>query len=176
MPRNFSFIEGGVLAVMGRPGCADSLREDLEFLAGQGIGAIVSLTAESPDTAILASRGFRTLHLPVADFTAPAPEQIDRFLEFVEEQVRPGRRSLSEGGSPRARAVCVHCDAGRGRSGTMTACYLVRNRGQSAEEAMRTVRAMRPFSIETPEQEEAVREFARREAQRSRRNGPGEKG
>ena len=54
--------------------------------------------------------------------------------------------------------VGVHCTAGLGRSGTMAAAYLVAN-GRSADEAITHVRDLRPGSIETPAQEEAVRRF-----------------
>jgi atypical dual specificity phosphatase len=157
MARNFSFLEPGLLAAMERPGAWLPLAADLDFLRRQGIGAIVSLTVAPPDPELLRRSGFRTLHLPVVDFTAPTPEQIQRFLDFVEEQQ-----------AARAGAVLVHCEAGRGRSGTMLACWLVRHRGLDAAAAVRAVRELRPASIETPEQEAAVHEFARRLAQEER--------
>ena len=56
------------------------------------------------------------------------------------------------------QAVAVHCGAGLGRTGTLVACYLVAG-GLSAEEAIAKVRRLRPGSIETLEQEAAVRTF-----------------
>jgi atypical dual specificity phosphatase len=55
-------------------------------------------------------------------------------------------------------AVAVHCGAGLGRTGTLVACYLVAG-GLSAEDAIAKVRRLRPGSIETAEQEAAVRTF-----------------
>jgi atypical dual specificity phosphatase len=49
----------------------------------------------------------------------------------------------------------VHCGAGLGRTGTVVAAWLVR-RGRSAREAIAEVRRVRPGSVETREQEEAV--------------------
>ena len=40
----------------------------------------------------------------------------------------------------------------------MLACYLVKTTGCTAEEAIDTVRQKRPGSIETPEQEECIRQ------------------
>ena len=55
----------------------------------------------------------------------------------------------------------VHCAMGRGRTGTMLACYLVSKEGYSAEEAITEVRKRRKNSIETRTQENAVMEFER---------------
>ena len=59
------------------------------------------------------------------------------------------------------RRVAVHCGGGLGRTGTLLACYLV-SAGCAPDEAIRRVRAARPGSIETPEQEQAVRRYAQR--------------
>lgn len=54
------------------------------------------------------------------------------------------------------QAVAVHCRHGRGRTGTILACYLVKTREMTAKDAITYVRRERPWSIETTEQEEAV--------------------
>ena len=48
---------------------------------------------------------------------------------------------------------------GRGRTGTMLACYLVAKEGYSAENAIAETRKRRRCSIETRAQEKAVQEF-----------------
>jgi atypical dual specificity phosphatase len=68
------------------------------------------------------------------------------FVAVVEDSVAAGN------------PVGVHCTAGLGRSGTMAAAYLVAE-GASADEAIATVRQLRPGSIETSAQEDAVRLF-----------------
>jgi atypical dual specificity phosphatase len=146
MAENFSFVLEGRLAGMARPGRSRPLQEDLIFLKAQGIGAIVSMTESSLDQEIVRSFGLRYLHLPVPDYGAPTMQQIVEFLAFVE---------AGEGNG----AVVVHCFAGQGRTGTMLACALV-DRGASAEQAIRIVRAKRWPSIDTPVQEQAVFEFA----------------
>lgn len=61
-----------------------------------------------------------------------------------------------------AQAVAVHCMLGHGRTGTMLACYLVKTQKMSGSDAIREIRRLRPGSIETREQEQAVMEFHRR--------------
>lgn len=68
------------------------------------------------------------------------------FVERVEASVATGE------------SVGVHCTAGLGRSGTMAAAYLVA-RGATADDAIATIRAFRPGSIETEAQEDAIRLF-----------------
>ena len=54
------------------------------------------------------------------------------------------------------QAVAVHCFHGRGRTGTILACYLVKSRGMKAKDAITYVRRKRPLSVETKEQVETV--------------------
>ena len=56
-------------------------------------------------------------------------------------------------------AVGVHCAMGRGRTGTMLACYLVGREGYKAEAAIEETRRRRVSSVETRRQEKAVRDF-----------------
>jgi atypical dual specificity phosphatase len=118
-------------------------------LKGMGIGALVSLTVVGLPGRLLKDHGLDYLHLPIEDYTPPRQEQIDEFVRFCE-------RNISQG-----RPVAVHCLAGRGRTGTMLACYLVRQ-GMKADEAIERVRAVRPGAIETFEQEVAIHEYAAR--------------
>ena len=143
----FSWVIPGTLAAMPLPGRTRPLDHDAAFLEEQGIGLLISLTGEPPPANVLAARGMRQLHLPVEDFTPPTQDQMLEFVEAVSQ--------ASGEGVP----VGVHCTAGLGRSGTMAAAFLVAE-GSSPEEAISTIRELRPGSIETPAQEEAVREFA----------------
>ena len=144
--RGFSWVVPGELAAMPLPGRERPLDQDAAFLAQEGIRVLVSLTETPPDAEVLASRSIAQAHIPVQDFHAPTLEQMIDFVAVVEESVTAGK------------PVGVHCTAGLGRSGTMAAVYLVA-RGASANEAIGTVRELRPGSIETPAQEAAVRHF-----------------
>jgi len=136
-------IPGQVLAV--------SFPEESDFARFNSVGIfqLINLT----ETAHLADQcrgaGLEQLQIPIADFSAPTQGQIGAAITAIDEAVRAGQ------------AVAVHCHAGLGRTGTICACYLVRT-GLSAEGAIARVRMLRPGSIETPAQEEAVRTYARR--------------
>lgn len=120
---------------------------DLPALADLRIRAVVSLTHRNPFPGG-SPDGLGHLHLPVLDMTAPTRETIDRAVAFLAGKIGAGE------------AVLVHCAAGYGRTGTIVACYLA-SIGLSADEAVAAVRSARPGSIETFEQEQCVRGFAR---------------
>ena len=145
MPTDFYWIIKNVIAGMSHPGQDP---EVLRQIKDMGVGSIVSLTESAPSPDLLRRYGLRFLHLPVTDFMAPRQNQIDRFIEFCEERDD--------------HAIVVHCLAGRGRTGTMLGCFLVR-RGLSARESIEKVRTARPGAIESFEQETAVYEFECRE-------------
>jgi len=146
--QGFSWVIPGELAAMPVPGKERPLDQDVTFLEQEGIRVLISLTEQPPDRTVLSSHAIAQVHIPVEDFHPPTLEQMGAFVSVVETSVAAGQ------------PVGVHCTAGLGRSGTMVAAYLV-SRGASASEAMATIREKREGSIETPEQEEAVAEFAR---------------
>jgi atypical dual specificity phosphatase len=61
----------------------------------------------------------------------------------------------------RGRPVAVHCASGLGRTGTLLAAFLV-SQGATAEGAIERVRSVRPGSVETLEQEQAIHAYAQR--------------
>jgi len=148
--RSFTVIVPGKLAVMSRPGLYGSLEDDLAYLREQQVGAIVSLTDTPLPAEAIRRRELAYLHEPVTDFTAPAPEQLDRIMDFIAGQTERA-----------GRLVLVHCGAGLGRSGTVAAAFLVRS-GMEPRAAVARVRELRPFAIETEEQERAVVDYAAR--------------
>ena len=142
--RFFSWMIERELAGMAWP---DDTPEGLAELRAVGVGAIVNLTHRPPARECLHDAGIHCLQLPVHEFEPPRPDQIDCFIDYCDRQIAEGR------------GVAVHCLAGKGRTGTMLACYLV-HRGMAAAEAMATVRRVRPGSIETRGQEAAVHQYA----------------
>jgi len=129
-------------------------RTDAEFqdFVAHGAALVVNLHERAHQTGALARFGLNELHLPVKDFHSPTSEQIDTAVAAIDVTVSSGQR------------VVVHCGGGLGRTGTVLACYLVA-RGSSADEALQRVRAARPGSVETPDQEAAIAAYAARLAQ-----------
>lgn len=140
MIRNFSWLIEGEIAGMAKP--ASSVY-DFEFLKENGFEAIASLTDFPLNETLVEEFGFSVKHIPVRDFEAPTLEQVEDFIAFAEKARAEGKK------------LVVHCDAGLGRTGTILACYLV-SKGYNAAKAIEEVRAKRPGSIETFEQEELV--------------------
>lgn len=154
--QSFYWLIPGVLAGCGLPGRAgrmhgpaDAVERDLAWLRAQGIAALLSLTGEPLDAALLEQCGMTVLHLPVPDMTPPAPEQLRQALAFIDLH------------RAHARPVAVHCLMGQGRTGTVLAAYLIRE-GKSPDEALAMVRAVCPGAVENRLQEQALAAFAAR--------------
>jgi atypical dual specificity phosphatase len=144
-PHGFSWIDQPLLAAMGRP---DGLEEML-WLREQGIEVLIALTEDPPRRDWVNEAGLLLMHVPVVDMEAPTQEQIERCLSTIT------RAHASHMG------VAIHCGAGLGRTGVILACYFV-TRDMTAKNAIARVRRLRPGSIETDEQADAVLDFSRR--------------
>ena len=165
----FDFIAcpwgGGMylLPCPGRQGLDDSgrlwrrnLEQDLDVLAQHKIDALVTLLPEhemqhyhvSDLPHAVARRGWRWWHWPVTDM-AVAEQSV---LAEIQHAVPLLRQTWQNGG-----AIALHCAAGLGRTGTLAAQLLVLQ-GVSPEQAMLMVRKTRPGAIETPAQEQAVKQ------------------
>ena len=145
----FGWVIEDRLAGMALPGWPFSdLTTDLEALQAAGIGAIVTLTEYPLDAEVVDASGLEVLHLPIPDMTPPSLEAISQFTAYVDEALAGDK------------AVVAHCLAGRGRTGTMLACYLVKQ-GMDPTVAISQIREQRPGSIETQEQVLAILGYAR---------------
>jgi len=128
-------------------GCAYPRREAaLAGLARQGVSLLINLHERPHDRARLARHGLTELHLPVADFTPPSQAQLAHGVAAIVAATAAGER------------VAVHCGAGKGRTGTLLACYLV-YQGLDADAAIARVRAVRPGSVETRAQAASVKAY-----------------
>ncbi len=144
-PEGFSWIDKPSLAALARPSSA----EDLLWLRIQGIELLVSLTEDHLRRDWVEDAGLLLFHEPMIDMEAPPQDQLDRCVSAIQ-------RALDRG-----MGVAIHCSAGLGRTGVVLACYLVQ-KGLTAQNAIARVRRLRPGSIETEEQADAVVDFARR--------------
>ena len=140
---NFGWVLENELA--GSQGPA-SVR-DLFFLHSEGVRAVIRMEEQTIAADSEEKFDLVDMFVPVPDFTPPKLDQIQKMIEFIDQQTAA------------QKPVVVSCYAGIGRTGTVLACYLV-HRGQEPADAMNRVRELRPGSIQTPEQEAAVHEYS----------------
>jgi protein-tyrosine phosphatase len=110
--------------------------EGLRELAGLGVTTVVDLRAEADlEVAedVLEEVGMRRVHLPIRDGQLPSEEQTAAFLEIV--HTSPGR-------------VFLHCGAGVGRTGAMSAFYLNATGQADGAGALRHNLSVGPPSLE----------------------------
>ena len=134
--RNFAWVEPGIVARGEQPELNPHTFNNLKEV---GITAIVSLRPDgeppsknsvrpwpeyniADEEAIATSVGMRFRNVPIADFSAPSPEQVATALRVIDELVaeRPG--------------VYIHCRAGAGRAGLISAVWAV-TRGHTGDDA-----------------------------------------
>jgi atypical dual specificity phosphatase len=149
--------EGNWLIPQRLLACAYPWGQDgLTHLALRGISVVVNLHERGHEPARLERLGLTQVHLPVADFAAPTPEQLAEGVNAIEQALAQGQ------------GVAVHCAAGLGRTGTLLASFLVAN-GLEPAAAIAQVRTVRPGSVETATQVAAVEAFAEMSAEQASR-------
>lgn len=90
------------------------------------------------------------LQLATTDiFESPSQEKLLRGVNFIEDVIT----------SEPDASVYVHCKAGRTRSATLVACYLMAKYGWSPEKAVEVMREKRPHILLHSKQWEALRTF-----------------
>ncbi|XP_063601732.1 dual specificity protein phosphatase 23-like [Penaeus indicus] len=141
-PWNFSWIVQEEICACAWP----ESEANIAFLRNKGVRVLVSLCVERrPHRS--ANKHMECHVIDVEEFEDPSVEQMKEFI------------SICEKARVENKVVCVHCRMGRGRTGVMLACYLVRFYQQEPSQAICNVRLMRPGSVETWEQERAVRNY-----------------
>jgi len=144
--RQFSLVTES-LAGSAAPGISGRpIATDRRFWVQNGVSSIISLNETELDWAALAP--IPHLREPVKDYGAPTLEQMTRIEEFW----------LRHRGSG---VVCVHCNAGMGRTGTILCCLMLcEDLSLDASSALARLRSLRRGSVQTRKQEEFVREWA----------------
>jgi len=124
---------------------------DVPALQGEGVRAVVNTCEEyAGPVAAYAAHGIEQLRIPTVDFTPPRLEDIERAIVFMEAQ------------AARGATILVHCKAGRGRSATVAACWLIARHGLSPEAAQARLQEKRPHVLPTVARRQVVRDFAAR--------------
>jgi protein-tyrosine phosphatase len=157
---NFINLPGisGKIGLGRAPGYGSDTAAALREIKAQGISKIYCLQEEeelnylNPGETVekrrenLSALGIELVHSPIGDYSVPSKEQAEELSRMILEDVRSGKDIL------------IHCMGGLGRSGTISACVLVRH-GMSAEGAVGLVRRVRPGTLETDQQVEFVKKF-----------------
>jgi hypothetical protein len=156
LPDSYWFGPG--LLAGPRPADATAVRTLLRV----GVRTVVDLRtpAEPPSVRVALTRRCETasfVQVPIQDGRAPAPETLVTLLDLLDGHVR------------RERGLYLHCQGGRGRTGTVVAAWWIRH-GQvddsdGAIARLRGVRAGEPHgdhpSPETAEQLRLLRQWHR---------------
>jgi hypothetical protein len=124
---SYTYRISAVMARGERPG-----PQKLISLRRQGFGVTVNLCAEMPagDRLVIARAGLtddlQTHHIPIVDMEEPAPAQVVQLLDLLT--------------APEAESAYVHCEAGKCRTGVMTACYRMAVMGWGISDALAEAR------------------------------------
>lgn len=143
-PINFSWVQEGKIAGMACP----KNQANVEWLKAQNIGLIVTLTENSLEKQGLKPvEGIEFCHIQVPNMGVPSNEDVDAFIQKVNQVVARGKASV------------VHCQYGVGRTGTFLACWLGKELKLSGADVIKELRARRSSSISTYEQEAFVVQY-----------------
>ncbi len=143
-PTGFVWVEKDRLAGSGYP----ASRSQLEWLQGQGIKTILTLTENPLPAQWLDGLGFEVRHIPMKDHQVPDAASLEEAATFIRDKVKNDKATL------------VHCLAGEGRTGCVLAAYLIKDKGVAADEAIKVLRRIKPGFVER-NQEKAVLDYER---------------
>ena len=102
-----------------------------------GITVVVNLI-QIPDEDIAGPDGVEYYMLPIADGKIKDPDILNRLADRLVQRIMEGKK------------VLIHCNAGRNRSGLLSALVVRRYYHISGQEALNYVRGKRPRAIANP--------------------------
>ncbi|MDG7006424.1 MAG: dual specificity protein phosphatase family protein [Nitrososphaerota archaeon] len=139
-PTLFSWVREGKLAASGRP----YSKAQVDWLKRSGVNAVLSLTEDPLPPGWV--EGIEAKHISLKDHAPVSHQDMLSGAEYIHSSVEQGK------------VVLVHCLAGKGRTGSVLAAYLMVYEGMTAREAIDDLRRSRGGSVEA-QQEQAVLEF-----------------
>lgn len=145
-PRGFSWAVRGKVAGTPMPGAVAGIDYDLAALKQVGITKLITLTERDLPQDSLARHGLTNLHLPIRDREPPTVAQTNMLLIRMNALLDKGE------------VLAVHCLAGIGRTGTILACWLIRE-GLTAKEALRRIRTIDRAYVQSAEQEDFLQTY-----------------
>jgi atypical dual specificity phosphatase len=140
-PTNFSWVIEDKLAGSGMP----MTYSQYLWVVTHGIKTIVTIReVPLPRQWFSDGNSVDYFHLRVEDYGAPSLEEMDNTVDYIQQQISY------------EKPVMVHCAAGRGRTGTILAAYLIKKETLTADQAIKRIRSIRPGSIQSDRQELAL--------------------
>jgi atypical dual specificity phosphatase len=148
-PTNFSWVIDTKLAGSGTPMTA----EQFKWLIKNNIRSIVTVR-EFPlpkkwltgNSNLVENNDYKFEY--VKDYGVPTLKVLDDIVNFIDYKINKEKKP-----------VMVHCAAGKGRTGTVLAAYLMKLEKLSSNDAIKKIRVSRPGSIQSEVQEEALFEY-----------------
>jgi protein tyrosine/serine phosphatase len=161
------WVEPGKLLAGAYPGDKrpDVARGKLQALLDAGIRTIISLMEEDETNwqgdafepyeetilALAESKDIEVacLRMPIEDVSVPSPEAMKNTLDAIDDSLAQGKPAY------------VHCWGGRGRTGTVVGCWLMRHGRATPDDVLAVIRELRKNvpdgSLPSPETDEQRR-------------------
>lgn len=148
-PTNFSWVIDNKLAGSGTPMTSEQYR----WLTKNNIKSIVTVREFPLPQNWLVDNEKETIindykFVYVKDYGVPSLEVLDNIVDYINIKITKEKKPL-----------VVHCAAGKGRTGTILAAYLLKQDNISSQDAIKKIRSLRPGSIQSKIQEEILHEY-----------------
>jgi atypical dual specificity phosphatase len=148
-PTNFSWVIDNKLAGSGTPMTSEQYR----WLIKNNIKSIVTVREFPLPQKWLVDNKKETIindykFVYVKDYGVPTLEVLDNIVDYINIKITKEKKPL-----------VVHCAAGKGRTGTILAAYILKQDNISSQDAIKKIRRLRPGSIQSKVQEEILHEY-----------------